>query len=263
MDAIKKEFPPLPSWLDASAEVKTVAPPWNKHEFQVECINQLLKLTCNLEQAVGVTAHLMLESARGQAFRGFNLGGVKLWKSTAENFRSATGKNIPWWRDWGHIAQGDPEVCYYRAYPSFSSFLEEWLKSYVPKLTSEPTVKKTDKKKGLVKGCPLLEPEHSADYRLSGAHFHRLNSRSFAPWFKYLILAGYRGAKTKQNWRAAVAGHVALEKEAWLHWAQSRLGVNPDGIWGPKSKAACEQFQLSNGLAVTGIADKATLRKML
>ena len=259
----QKTFPPVPTWLDPSAEVKDIDPPWSRHMFQVECINTLRMLGCDIEQAVGVTAHMMLESGRGQKFRAWNLGGVKLWQSTARQYKQATGKSIPWWRDWGHQSQGDPEVCYYRAYEDFGAFLRHWLNAYVPRLTEEPLVRKSDPKRGLRKGQPLLSPETSADYRLAGAHFHRLNGRLFVRWFEMLLKAGYRGAKTKQLWKAAQSIHESLEIEARVHWAQSRLGVAIDGDWGPRSRAACEQYQRSKGLTVTGVVDDALLESLV
>jgi peptidoglycan hydrolase-like protein with peptidoglycan-binding domain len=40
---------------------------------------------------------------------------------------------------------------------------------------------------------------------------------------------------------------------------QRALGVRADGVLGPKTRRAIKRFQRKNGLAVTGVADEATL----
>lgn len=236
-------FPPLPSWLSASAEVKTDPPKYPKDRFVVECMESLLRLGCNPMQAAGVTAAMINETAWGQIYKAWNLGGWKCTKAAAIAYAMAhDGRPIPFWRAPGNKAPGatpddlkggDPIVCYYRAFSSMEEFLGEWLKHFTPK--------------------PSDHSPYPA-YKACGVLFW-----SKQDWFLAMLKAGYRGTNTQAHPEGAVAEHHSLVRAAITRWAQSKLGVKVDGIFGPVSRQACFRYQLDHQLPATGEPDAQTL----
>lgn len=246
---------PPPSWLDPADEIIKDSPKLPKDIFVVECMESLLRLGCDPKQAAGVTANAMNESAWGQSYRAFNLGGWKLFKPYALAYRKAHGKGPPWWRAPGNRAPGatlanyrggDPPWCFYRAFDSIESFLASWLKAFVPRPSPGASSREG-------KGDP-----ETGDYRLAGERFWLGRSN----WFDAMVAAGYKGQRTEANPEGSIAEHKSLYKSAITRWGQSRLGVVVDGAWGPKSTARCTSFQLAKGLNPTGKLDDATLKAL-
>lgn len=220
-----------PPWLLPEDELPADGPKLPPVAFTVAIVSTLLALGCSIAQAIGIAAHLLLESGHGQHYRGDNIGGVKTTKAWAEAERKA-GRRAMWWQAPGHVEQGDPETCHYRGYASMHAFLVAFLAAY----------------------CRARSGRYAE------------TSRRFAAggdWFAAMIAAGYRGPKTKANPGPAIATQRQLERTAAARWAQTRLeGLVHDGVWGPKSEAACKAYQREHGLPETGKPDVATLEAM-
>ena len=81
-------------------------------------------------------------------------------------------------------------------------------------------------------------------------------------WFVALCDAGYKGQNTDVNPVPSYEEHKSLVTKARTRWAQAKLRVISDGIWGRQSTNACAAFQMSRGLPPTGRLDMATLRAL-
>jgi len=244
---------PPPSHLDLADEITHEdVHRFSKDRFAVECMEACLRLGCAPKQAAGVTANVLNESAWGQACRAHNYGGWKLFKPYAAAYRKAHGKGPPWWRAPGNKAPGatledhkggDPPWCFYRAFDSLDDFLANWLLAFVPKPAPGAPSREG-------KGDPA-----TADYRLAGERFW--NGRS--DWFAAMVAAGYKGTRTEAHPDQAIAEYHSLAKGALTRWAQARLRIKVDGIWGSESTATCRVFQTCHGLEATGALDDVTL----
>lgn len=207
---------PVPSWLDPAAEVQGGFPerpvgPWL--EFVV---SELMKLGLTLAQAFEVTAIQAHESGWGQKYGGNNLGGVKATRAWAAAYKRRTGKPAPFRRAKGNKGTGDAQTVIYRAYTSLSDYLAEWVRTFIPRVT----------------GPFPVEPK-DADYRRTGVAFW-----AGEPWVPELIAALYRGSVTAAKPERAIADHALTVTGVRVRWAQSRLGVEVDGKWGPRSRLA-------------------------
>lgn len=257
--AVKWDLPPepIPSWLDPLTEIteENDAPKPPLSVLIPLIIDACLALGCNIIQALGVAANVMSEIGWHSAFRGCNLGGVKIWESSVKGYIKKYGKSPKWYRARGNKTSGDPPWCYYRAYDSIEAFIAEWLLKFVPKLGSIPPA-----------------PTRGTDpyiYRKTGIAFW-----NNTPWFPELIQAGYKGAVTKTRPQSSILSHESLKHEVAEWWAQSRLKStikDPvvraafviDGSWGAKSVALCKQFEQAHGLTPDGLLEPATLEKLV
>lgn len=242
---------PVPAWLDPAAEVKHDASKLPESEFIVLCTDALLRLGCSVPGALGVVANSLNETGHGRYYRAWNLGGWKITKGGAKSYREKHGSSAPWWRAPGNKAPdatpedfkgGDPPWCYYWGFASVGDYLARWLAQFVPKPAP---------------GAPSREGQKhgTADYRLAGERFWRDDPA----WFAAMVAAGYKGERTRRKPDRAIAEHRELVDLAATRWAQSKLGVVADGVWGPKSRTACGEFQSHRGLPVTAEADATTL----
>lgn len=231
---------PIPSWLDPACEITkhNDAPKIGRERFAPMSVEILLALGCSLFGAVSVTANSMNECANGTAYRAFNFGGWKIYQSFASEYARKRGKPSPWFRALGNKSSGDPPWCYYRGFESPMQFFEEWLLLFVPK-------------------SGTVGPKHR--YKKSGELFWQNDDG----WFAALIDGGYKGKKTKANPAGSIAEHKMLMHSALVRWAQTRLGLVADGVWGPKSEAACAAFQVAHALPATGTLDDPTARALL
>jgi len=225
------DLAPPPFWLVPSLEVTSEqdAPKLPRGKFVLACLAALLAQHLSLDLALGVAANTMNETGWGRYYHGDNLGGWKINKGTAHN---PDGSPRRWWRALGNKGSGDPQTCFYRAFPSFEAYFAEWLANFVPK-------------QGKPKGR----------YTKTGQQFW-----AGEPWFDDLIEAGYKGEVTRRNPSGSIHAHDQIVKTLLVYWVQSLLGVASDGQWGPKSKAACAGFQESVGLKATGVLDDATIK---
>lgn len=237
-----------PSWLDPAAEQPlTLSPTFaTKAAFIGACMRALLGAGCTPAQAAEVTANACGEAAWGRACWWGNAGGWKITKAYAEAFKARHERPAPWWKARGNVDSGDAAWCFYRAFPSLGAFLVEWLSHFVPR-----------------PGDPAPYP----GYRAAGARFWAGDPR----WFGDLILVGYKGGPSKLRMRAlralraddtrhpSIAAHRSIAREVLDVWAQILLGIDADGAWGPKSRAAMQAWQRARGLAATGDLDAATV----
>ncbi len=160
---------PIPSWLDPTREITDRSDIDVTPEAWVRAqLATLAGLGLDPERAAEAVAHCATECAWGRRAIGHNLGGVKLSERTARA-ASTAGSPLAWLRSPGHVASGDPEVCYYRAFTDDAAFWRFWLARYVPK----PGARVSDDR-----------------YVKTGAAFW---GPSPSAWFVALILAGYRG----------------------------------------------------------------------
>lgn len=237
---------PVPSWLDASMEVLAVhePPKLPRDVFVLRCVDVLVELGLSLELAWTITANAIVETGWGQAYRGWNLGGWKLWKADADAYFKKHGRKIAWYRAPGNKAPGatledlkggDPPWCFYRVFGSMSEFLSAWLRVFVPK-----------------PGAP------KSRYTKCGAQFW-----SGQEWFDDLIAAGYKGTRTQQNPDPSMKSHAHLVADVRERWCQRELGVKPDGAWGPQSSRACVKFQYLAGLPAKGRLDDRTVHALV
>lgn len=220
-----------PPWLDPEREIKAGSSLPPKAEFIATCLDHLRNAGCSWTQAFGVAANTMNEAAWGQRYLANNLGG---WKITRTSARDPDGTPRYWARALGNKGSGDPQTCFYRAFRSYEDFFRAWLLAYVPKDASD-----------------------GHRYRLTGKLFWEEKS-----WFPALIEAGYKGPVTRARPQGSIREHQLIEHTLRVFAAQRILGVKQDGAWGPKSSAACADWQHANGLLGTGELDAATQLKM-
>jgi hypothetical protein len=241
--------------LDASQELSEGAPGYGGEqttgEFIESSVDTLLALGVPMWGAFEVTGNSMVESARGQKFRGWNLGGVKVKESDAEWARAA-GLPLRWFRAPGNkavgatledLAGGDPPWCFYRVWDSMLAFYSDWLWKYVP---ADGAVDRT------------RVPRDVKRYKATGKAFWGQSDS----WFLELCRAGYKGQNTQKSPERSVLAHRELAKEAMLVWAQAKLGVAADGVWGMGSQKACATFQKESGMNGTGFPGKVTLERL-
>lgn len=240
---------PPPGWLKTDDEITHEdVHRYPVDRFVVECMEACLRLGCDVQQAAGVTANARNESANGQSYRCFNLGGWKITKAYADKYRAMhDDKGPPWFRAPGNKASGatpkdlrggDPPWCFYRVFESLDDFLAEWLKHFVPR-PADP--------------APYKAYRHCGELFWAGVE-----------WFPALIDVGYKGQNTRENPTASIVEHHDLVHTSVIRWAQARLGspLVVDGRWGPKSRSMCLVFQKRYGLAASGEPDAATLAKL-
>lgn len=199
-------------------------------------MEDLLTLGCDVRQAAGVTANSINESGWGQMFRWWNLGGWKITRVYAVDYLKNAGLPAPYWVAPGNKAPnatpsdpkgGDPPWCYYRCFGTQSEYLREWMAHFVPRPDEH---------------APYQGYRHCGEIFWSGS----------PTWFKELCLVGYKGTNTKKDPSSAVAEHVSLVRGAIVRWAQGRLGVAVDGLWGGASQAALDKW------GATDLFDAAT-----
>jgi hypothetical protein len=209
-----------------------------------------LALGLTPRRAADAAANAMGEASWGAAVWYGNAGGWTITQAHSRAWRAKHGAaGPPWWKARGNVASEDSAWCFYRAFPSLADFLREWLEHFVPRPG---------------------DPAPYSAYREAGRAFW-----AGAPeWFCHLILAGYKGSPSKRlllRLRAAgrpdedhpsVAAHRQIAGRVLRMWAQSRLGVDVDGRWGPKTRAECRAVQRGAGLPETGELDDATLRAL-
>lgn len=239
-----------PSWLDASAERSVERSPTRyatRAEFIAAAMRALLALGLSVTQAANVTANAINESGWGRSVVWGNAGGWKITRGYVAAWRARHGGACPpWWKARGNVDSADSDWCFYRCFEGLDAFLREWCEHFIPR------------------------PGEAAPYpgyRTAGARFWAGDAR----WFGELILVGYKGAPSQIRMRAlrvlgaddarhpSVRDHRSIVRSVLTIWAQLRLGLDPDGAWGPKSRAACSAWQRAHGLAVTGEPDDATI----
>jgi len=218
-----------PFWLDPANEVTVNPPKMPKGAFVIACIQALMKRGLPLQTAIEVAANTMNETGWGQFYRAWNLGGWKITKGTARDDRGIMRK---WWRALGNKSSGDSQTCFYRAFDSLEHFFNAWIKTFFS----------TDPK---------------SRYFKTGEQ-----ARAGEEWFDDLIAAGYKGAVTQRNPLPSMREHASIIKSIMVFYAQFVFGLEVDGKWGPKSRAACEKFQAAHGLPLTGRLDEATLEAL-
>lgn len=236
-----------PSWLDADAERPLAASErYEKPEFIRRCMTAFIREGCSPLMAADAAANAMGEAAWGHACWHGNAGGWKITREYATAFKVLKGTSAPWWKARGNVDSGDAPWCFYRAFDSLDAFLVEWLAHYVPK-----------------PGANAPYPR----YRKAGERFWAGDAR----WFGDLILAGYKGAPSKLRMVAlravgandarhpSVRAHASIADEVTEVWAQLVLGIDPDGAWGPKSRASLCAWQIAHGLPATGELYDATV----
>lgn len=239
-----------PPWLDPAREQPLTLSPTYAHRsaFIAAAMRALLALGCSPAQAAAVTANACGEAAWGRACWWGNAGGWKITEAFVRGYRASHGGECPpWWKARGNVASADAAWCFYRAFASLEAFLGEWLTHFVPR--------------------PEVAAPPYPGYRATGAAFWRDDPR----WFGELILAGYKGSPSKLRMKAlravgaddarhpSVREHRLIAHEVVEVWAQLCLGIDPDGAWGPKSRAAMARWQLAHGLPATGEFDPATV----
>lgn len=159
----------VPSWLDPAleltdnADLEATPDAWARTQLAT-----LAGLGLDPGRAVELVAHCATECAWGRRAIGHNLGGVKITERVARA-ATAEGRPLAWLRAPGHVASGDSEVCFYRAWESDEAFWRFWVSRYVPRPGAH------------VGG---------SRYAATGAAFW---SDAPARWFVELLLAGYRG----------------------------------------------------------------------
>jgi hypothetical protein len=236
-----------PAWLSAAHELPLAASSgYDAPRFVAECMAAFLAMGLSPRRAADAAANAMGEAAWGRALHHGNAGGWKITAAYSRAWRAANGPDGPkWWKAAGNADSEDSPWCFYRAFPTLADFLREWLAHFVPKPG---------------------DPAPYGDYREAGRAFWAGDPE----WFCHLILAGYKGSPSKRlllRLRAAgkpdtehpsVRDHRSIAGRVLRMWAQSRLGVDVDGRWGPKSRAECRAVQRGAGLPETGELDDAT-----
>ncbi len=244
-----------PSWLSQSAErsleLSYTYP--TKAAFVGECMSSLLS-TLDPRRAAEIASNAVLETGWGKSCYWNNAGGWKINSSYAKSYRKRYGKEPEWWKARGNVDSGDPDWCFYRVFPSLDTFFAEWVERFIPRPGT-------------------VGNEHR--YKKTGEVWWSGNPYGDRHWFGELILAGYKGRirtreletirsnGTKDSTHKSVSGHVTLVQDVLEIWAQLRLGIDPDGAWGPKSIARCKQFQTNHNLPATGNLDDPTLTAMV
>lgn len=240
-----------PSWLAASSERSLESSPTynTRASFIQACVNSLVANGLTVRQAASVTANACGEAAWGRACYWNNAGGWKITSTYAKEFKLANHQDPLWWKARGNVDSGDPDWCFYRVFPDLNTFLREWCNTFIPK-------------RGMV------SDKHR--YKVTGEHFWDNDPA----WFGDMIVAGYKGGPSSLRMKAlrlvrapdenhpSVLAHHRIEKDVLEIWAQGKLGLDPDGAWGPKSTARCEAWQKTKGLTPTGYPDTATLEAL-
>lgn len=220
---MKWDLPPTepPFWLDKHAELNTsdTLPPMTPAEFVLACCVSLMSIepTLSAEGVFEVTANAVVETGWGKYRRGNNLGGWKINKNSA-------GPGVRWFRARGNKAPGatitdlkggDPPWCYYLVFGSFGEYFSRWLKRFVPKPGS-----------------------------VSSSHLYFETGHEFwagKPWFDDLCAAGYKGENTKAHPEGTIHEMEQITDKIAKMFVQSKLGVAPDGDWGPASTLAAKK----------------------
>lgn len=215
-----------PFWLDPALEVTTNEPKMPKGLFVLACLWALMALGLPLQTAIEIAANTMNETGWGRFYRAWNLGGWKITKASARNKQGIARR---WWRALGNKSSGDSQTCFYRAFTSLEEFYAAWVEMFMSK-----------------------DPD--SRYFKTGEQ-----ARAGEEWFDDLIAAGYKGAVTQRNPLPSMKEHAHIVKSIFVFYAQHVFGVDVDGAWGPKTRAACEKYQRTMGLPVTGVLDEATL----
>lgn len=238
-----------PKWLDASKEQPLTKNPTSyptRDLFITACFTALLARGMTARQCAEVTANACLEASWGRNVYYGNGGGWKITAAFVAEWRKRYGVCPPWWKAPGNLDSMDSDWCFYRCFDSLGEFLSEWCEHFVPRPD---------------------RPAPYPGYKKAGAEFWQGSAR----WFGTLITIGYKGKPSKLRMLAqraiglddarhpSVRGHRGMVEDVLDVWAQLRLGIDPDGAWGPKSRAACREFQLACDLPVTGERDDATL----
>ena len=238
---------PVPSWLDPGLEVKdSNQDAWEllpekerKAEFVKLCMIALIKLGCTFEQAEEVTANSVTETGWGEHFTAWNLGGVKITKAYADEYKRSHGGIGPkWWKAPGNKSSGDPPWCYYRAYSNAEEFFKEWLVRFTPK----PGTVKED-----------------ARYFSTGKNFWT----NLPLFFEALCRSGYKGSVTAANPQNSVESHKQIVNRATIILGQRLLGLTPDGSVGPKTIESLQKFQTEKHLPLTTSLNGATVKTLL
>lgn len=240
-----------PSWLSPRAERSLEDAPHypTRAAFIGASMAELLggSLGLSVVQAANVVGNALNESGNGKHVGWNNPGGWKITRAFVESWK-ATHKDDdpPWWKAPGNVDSGDAPWCFYRAFESLGEFLAEWVCHFVPPPGGE---------------APY------PGYRRAGERFWAGDER----WFGDIILVGYKGKFSKLRMKAlrmvgaddekhpSVKAHRSLTRTALTVWAQLALDIDPDGAWGPKSRAACSLWQRSRGLPASGELDGVTL----
>ena len=252
----------IPSWLNPNVERPFHKEGLTKEQFVLGCMTCLLHIGCDPFQSAGVTANTCNEAAWGSAVVCGNAFGWKITQNYADHYRIKNGKPAPWWKAPGHVASGDPEWCFYRAFESYTEGLPEWLSAFTPKPSELPIV-------------PTPPAKDSYIYRQTGEAFW-----SGGDWFPLLCKAGYKGPITKAKPDASIAEHKSIVHTVLAMWAQSRLTFQVqsaitdyqieqklkvtnrlmvDGDIGPQSINAIKAFQRMKGMVVTGTMSDALI----
>lgn len=237
MAIVKWNLPPEPppTWLDPTLEIKddteeikvlkSLSSKERSFEFVKICFYNCRSLGLTNWQALHVTANMVLETGWGQAFKAYNIGGVKITRPQVEEALKK-GKKLSWYRAPGNKSSGDPPWCYYRAYSSFAEFIAEWVEKFVPK-----------------------NPGPNHRYKLTGPKFWKEDRN----WFMELIRAGYKGEVTKANPTPSFNNHLTLVTKCMTMMVQFHLGIDTDGVDGPKTQQFVSRYQDENGFARTGV----------
>lgn len=241
-----------PAWLSQSAE-KSLELSYTyptKAAFVGACMSSLL-LTFDPIRAAEIASNAVVETGWGRACYHNNAGGWKITSSYAKAYKKEHNVDPPWWKARGNVDSGDPDWCFYRTFPTLNDFFQEWVDRFIPRPRT-------------------VDSSHR--YKTTGEVFWSQDPYGNHHWFGELILAGYKGSVRTRELIAlrakgdpdrihkSVSGHLYLVQEVLEIWAQLKLGLDPDGAWGPKSQAKCKSFQATKGLPPTGILDEATLR---
>ena len=238
-----------PSWLDPKKELSLEESPNypTRAAFVKVAMERLLAGGLLPAQAAGVVANAANESGWGKHCFWGNSGGWKITKAYADEYTRKHGEGPNWWKARGNVDSNDSPWCFYRAFGSLGEFLDEWVSHFVPK--------------------PEVAAPPYPGYKRCGQIFW-----NGGPWFPELILVGYKGGPSKLRMKAvravgmpdtshpSVRDHQTMAKDCLEIYAQVKLGVDPDGAFGPKSVAALKAWQPLHGLRATGELDPPTLR---
>lgn len=223
---------PIPFWLHPELEVKSDPPKPAKGDAICASIKAFIALGCSVKQALELTANSVVETGWFRFYRAWNLGGVKIWKGTAND---PDGTPRQWWRAPGNKDAGDPPWCYYRAYKSLEDYNNYWIHTFVPK----------DESTG------------SGRYAATGKAFW-----AGKDWFPELIKAGYKGEVTRKHPDGAIKEFKQIVTIEAKYYAQQLLNCVPDGVVGHKTEAAIEEAEKRFGLPITGEFSDALYSKL-